>query len=51
MGELLCAIEQNRQPIHNARDNLNSLALCFAATRSADTGKPQVPGKIRRLPS
>jgi predicted dehydrogenase len=51
MGELLCAIEQNRQPINNARDNLASLALCFAAVRSADTGRPQVPGAITKIPS
>jgi predicted dehydrogenase len=51
MGELLCAIEENREPSNSARDNLRSLALCFAAVKSADTGKPQVPGKIRRLPA
>lgn len=49
MGELLCAIEQDREPAHNARQNLESLALCFAACRSADTGKPQAPGRVRRL--
>ncbi len=41
LGELLCAIEENREPAHNARDNLRSLALCFAAVRSADTGAAQ----------
>jgi predicted dehydrogenase len=50
MAELLCAIEEKRQPTNNARDNLQSLALCFAATRSADTGKHQVPGRITRMP-
>ena len=30
MAELLCAIEENREPINNARDNLRGLALCFA---------------------
>jgi predicted dehydrogenase len=49
MGELLCAIEENREPSNSARDNLRSLALCFAAVKSADTGKSQIPGKIRRL--
>jgi predicted dehydrogenase len=49
MAELLCSIEENRQPFNNARDNLKGLATCFAATRSADTGKPQVPGKVQRL--
>ena len=50
MAELLCAIEENRQPTNNARDNLESLALCFAAVRSADTARPQVPGRITRMP-
>jgi len=38
MGELLCAIEEDRKPFNNARDNLDSLALCFAAMRSANEG-------------
>jgi len=50
MAELLCAIEEDRQPANNAQDNLESLALCLAATRSADTAKPQVPGQITRMP-
>ncbi|MHB8972139.1 MAG: Gfo/Idh/MocA family protein [Pirellulaceae bacterium] len=37
MSELLCSIEDNREPTNSARDNLESLALCFAALRSADT--------------
>ncbi len=48
MSELLCAIEENREPSHSARNNLDSLALCFAALASADTGAPQKPGEIRR---
>jgi predicted dehydrogenase len=51
MAELLCAIEEKRTPYNNARDNLNSLALCFAAVASSDSGAPQVPGTIRRLPA
>ncbi len=50
MAELLSAIEQKREPSNNARDNLRSLALCFAACRSADSGKPEIPGKVRKLP-
>lgn len=50
MAELLCAIEENREPLNNARDNLRSLALCFAAIASAAQGTPQVPGAIRQLP-
>lgn len=50
MGELLCAIEENREPSHSARNNLASLALCFAAVASAERGKPIVPGTIRKMP-
>jgi predicted dehydrogenase len=50
MAELLCAIEEDREPLNNARDNLRGLALCFAAIASASQGTPQVPGSIRKLP-
>jgi len=40
MGELLCAIEDGREPSNSARDNLDSLAICFAALSSARTGQP-----------
>jgi predicted dehydrogenase len=50
MGELLCAIEEDRPPSNNARDNLNSLALCFAAIASATDGEAKKPGAVRRLP-
>lgn len=36
MGELLCAIEEDREPENSARENLKSLALCFAALKAAD---------------
>jgi len=49
MGELLTSLEENRQPNNNARDNLDSLAFCFAAMHSADTGLPQKPGSLRKL--
>jgi predicted dehydrogenase len=49
MGELLAAIEDNRPPLNNARDNLKSLAMCFAAVRSADTGQPARPGEVTAL--
>ncbi|QEG41821.1 Gfo/Idh/MocA family protein [Roseimaritima ulvae] len=51
MLELLSAIEADRPAVIEARDNLESLALCFAAIESAETGLPQVPGSTRRLPS
>jgi len=46
---LLCAIEEKRPPTHHARNNLESLALCFAALASADTGAPVVPGTVRSV--
>lgn len=48
MGELLCAIEDDREPQHSARNNLDTLGLCFAALASADSGQPQTPGAVRR---
>jgi hypothetical protein len=51
MGELLCAIEEKRQPVHHARNNLASLQLCFAAVASAERNEPVVPGSVRRLPA
>ena len=48
MGELLCAIEEKRAPDHDARGNLQGLALCFAALASADSGLPVTPGRARR---
>lgn len=46
MGELLCAIEENREPVNSAENNLKSLELCFAAMASADQNKIIVPGSI-----
>jgi predicted dehydrogenase len=50
MAELLCAIEENREPYNSARHNLRSLALCFAAVASAETGQPVVPGSVSAVP-
>jgi uncharacterized membrane protein len=50
MGELLRAVEENREPENSGRNNLESLALCFAAIASADKGAPVAPGSVRRLP-
>lgn len=49
MGELLLAIEENREPEHSARNNLATLELAFAALASAESGKAVTPGKVRRL--
>lgn len=50
MAELLCAIEEGREPVHAARDNLKSLELCFAALASAATGLPQEAGAVHTPP-
>ncbi|HSJ66092.1 MAG TPA: Gfo/Idh/MocA family oxidoreductase [Anditalea sp.] len=49
MGELLCAIEEDREPTNSAENNLKSLELCFAALESADKNIVTVPGKIDKL--
>lgn len=51
MGELLWAIEQKRTPINNAAENLKGLAICFAAVQSAESGRSETVGKIRRVPT
>ena len=51
MGELLLAIEEDREPENSAQDNLGSLALCFAAIASAERGVPVEVGSVRRLES
>ena len=49
MGALLSAVETGKPPLHNARDNLPSLALAFAAIASSRRGVPIVPGGIRSM--
>jgi predicted dehydrogenase len=36
MSELLCAIEEDREPSNSARENMKSLQFCHAAMQSAD---------------
>ena len=50
MGELLSAIEEDREPENSARRNLTSLALCFAAVASAERHRPVTPGTVRKMP-
>ncbi len=50
MAELAASILENRQPTHNALNNLASLELCFAAIESAETGLPVFPGQVKGLP-
>ena len=47
MGELLCAIEEDREPLHSAENNLKSLELCYAALSSADSGEAVKVGSAR----
>lgn len=51
MGELLCAIEEDREPSNGARENLQSLAMAFAAVESRMTGTEVAIGSVRKLPS
>ncbi len=51
MAELLCAIEEKREPVNNARGNLRGLSLCFAAIVSAAEGGVRLPGSVRKLPA
>ncbi|HOQ89759.1 MAG TPA: Gfo/Idh/MocA family oxidoreductase [Candidatus Hydrogenedentes bacterium] len=50
LGELAVAIEEDRQYYHGARENLESLALCFAAVQSSLTGRSCEPWSVRHLP-
>jgi predicted dehydrogenase len=49
MGELLASVEEGREPRNGARENLHSLALCFAAIASSKDGRPRKPGSVRRV--
>lgn len=49
MGELLCAVEENREPYNSARGHLKSLELCFAAVASAEQHQPKIPGDVKFL--
>ena len=49
MTELLCAIEQQRQPSNSAENILTGLELCFASVESAESGNSITPGDIRKL--
>ena len=51
MGELMCAIEEDREPSNGAAENLRSLALTFAAVESRMTGREVAVGAARRLMS
>lgn len=49
MGALLVAIENDDEPANGAAENLDSLALAFAAIQSRRTGQPVAVGTVSRL--
>ena len=49
MGALLVAIEDGTEPANGAEENLDSLALAFAAIQSRRTGKPVRVGAATSL--
>ncbi|MBI1170590.1 gfo/Idh/MocA family oxidoreductase [bacterium] len=49
MGALLVAIEDDTEPENGAAENLNSLALAFAAIQSRRTGREVAVGSATRL--
>ena len=49
MGALLVAIEDGTEPANGAEENLDSLALAFAAIQSRRTGKVVKVGEATRL--
>ena len=49
MGELLCAIEEDREPFNSARNNLKTLEAVFAVIGSADNGQTVQVGSHRQL--
>ncbi|MFA3916760.1 Gfo/Idh/MocA family protein [Ruegeria hyattellae] len=51
MGELLCAIEENRDPTNSASENLLSLEMAFAAVQSRMSCREVEIGSVRKLPT
>ncbi len=49
MGELICAIEEDRQPFNSARNNLHTLATLFAVIGSVDQERAMKIGQYRQL--
>lgn len=49
LGAVLKAVEDGGAPLNNGRDNLDALALAFAAIASARRGKTVAPGEVRSL--
>jgi predicted dehydrogenase len=49
MAELMCAIEEDREPLSGARENLTSLALTFAAVHARQNNNEVEVGSVRAL--
>src|SRR5262245_54604714 len=49
MAVLLCAIEEGREPVNNARGNLCGLGLYFVAIASVAEGMTKTPRSVRKL--
>lgn len=49
MAELMCAVEEDREPLNGARENLACLALTFAAVRSRQDNTEVEVGSVRAL--
>jgi predicted dehydrogenase len=47
--ELVCAVQEGREPAHGAAGNLRGLALSFAACESAGCGRQVRPASVRKL--
>ena len=39
MGELMRALNENREPLTSGRDNLNSIKIAYAAVQSSESGE------------
>jgi predicted dehydrogenase len=51
MCELIDSVRRGHEPLNNARENLRSLQLAFAACASADLGEVIRPGSVESFPS
>ncbi len=49
MGELLCAIDEGRQPYNSGAHNLHSLEAAFALIQSADSGRKVNVSSARKV--
>ncbi|MBT6767594.1 MAG: gfo/Idh/MocA family oxidoreductase, partial [Opitutales bacterium] len=49
MLELLCSIEEDREPFNSAQNNLATLASVYAIIKSADNGNSVEVGENRQL--